>query len=80
MAVQASRDTQALTQPGVYTVDEATAQTLAALQVELAAEAKAASASRLLVERMQVARVTLLLDLHASQGQHRVPLSIDTNR
>lgn len=55
-------------------------QALAGLQIELAAEAKAATASRLLVEHLEVARVTLLLDLHASQGKHRVPLSIDTNR
>ena len=83
VAMQASSETQAFTQkPGnaASSIDEATAQMLAALQVELAAEAKAASASRLLVGHMQVARVTILLDLHASQGKHGVPLSIDTNR
>lgn len=83
MALEASQETQALLQRSnkeASPADEAAAQMLAALQIELAAEAKAASASRLLVEHLQVARITLLLDIHASQGKHRVPLSIDTNR
>ena len=83
VALEASRETQALAQLGNNAdppADEAAAQMLAALQIELAAEAKAVSASRLLVEHLQVARITLLLDIHASQGKHRVPLSIDTNR
>ena len=83
VAVAASREIRALANPstqGIPTSDQAIWQLLAALQIELAAEAKAASASRLLIEEMQVARVSLLLDLHASQGKHRVPLAIDTNR
>lgn len=83
VAVEAS---QAFTNPlhqepiSSQTIDEATAQVMAALQVELAAEAKAAAASRLLIEQLLVARVSLLLDLHASQGSRRIPVAIDTHR
>ena len=53
---------------------------MSALQFELVAEAKAAAASRLLIEQLQIGRVSLLLDLHASKASNRIPFSIDTNR
>ena len=56
------------------------AQTAAALEVELLAEATAASASRMLVEVLSLGRVNLLLDLHASQANHHIPVSIDTHQ
>ena len=60
--------------------DKALAQTQAALKLELTAEAKAASASRLLIEQLQIGRVSLLLDIHASQGSRRIPMAIDTHQ
>ena len=53
---------------------------LAALRAELQAEAVAASASRLLVEQLSLGRVSLLLDLHVSQGSQHIPFAIDTHR
>jgi hypothetical protein len=56
------------------------AQVLTAVELELLAEATAASASRLLIEVLSLGRVSLLLDLHASQASQHIPVSIDTHR
>lgn len=60
--------------------DDNIGQALSALKIELVAEAKAAAASRLLIEQLQIARISLLLDLHASKATNHIPFSIDTNR
>lgn len=60
--------------------NEATAQVMAALRMELATESRAASANRLLIEQLTIGRISLLLDLHASHGSRHIPVAIDTHR
>ena len=53
-------------------------QALHALFVE--AEARTASAPRLLVQSLSISPVTLLVDMHAAGGSRHIPVTIDTHR
>lgn len=49
-----------------------------ALLVE--AEAQTASGARLLVQRLSVAPLHLLVDVHAAGGSRHIPITVDTHR
>ena len=53
-------------------------QALHALMVE--AEARTASAPRLLVQSLSIAPVHLLVDVHAAGGSRHIPITVDTHR
>jgi hypothetical protein len=44
------------------------------------AEAQTASAARLLVQRLSVAPLHLLVDVHTAGGSRHIPITVDTHR
>lgn len=52
---------------------------LQASELELYEEALKASANRLYVGRLTLGRISLLLDLHISEGSRFTPLALDTH-
>lgn len=69
---------QALNGTGAPCGAQADLQALNALLVE--AEARTASAPRLLVQSLSIAPLHLLVDVHAAGGSRHIPITVDTHR
>jgi len=71
-------DNQASNGTGAPGGSQADQQALNAALVE--AEARTASAPRLLVQSLSVAPLHLLVDVHAAGGSRHIPITVDTHR
>ncbi len=71
-------DNQASNETGAPGSSQADLQALNAVLVE--AEARTASAPRLLVQSLSIAPIHLLVDVHAAGGSRHIPITVDTHR